>query len=171
MMNNNLIKIAGILLALILVLGCSSKIPPEESRTTPADTSSVTDTGEPSPAPSQDPGDTVREIGGTLYAYQNPDGTRSTFLLDSYRPFILQDIPDHLHDWLQKYTTAAVVVTGTAGTEDSYPRQLYVSDVQYANVDYVDFEIGFLQRMAALGWKSVVGIPGAFPPFLLMTDP
>ena len=55
--------------------------------------------------------------------------------------------------------------------EDSYPRQLYVSDIRYANVDYVDFEKEFLQRMAALGWKSVVGIPGAFSPFLLMTDP
>ena len=83
MMKNNLIKIVGISLSLILIYGCSSKVPPEESRTTPADTSSVTDTGEPSPSSSQEPGDEVREIGGTLYAYQSPDGTRSTFLLDS----------------------------------------------------------------------------------------
>ncbi|MBQ1378184.1 MAG: hypothetical protein IIY77_09450 [Lachnospiraceae bacterium] len=131
----------------------------------------MTDSDEPSSSPSQAPGDTVREIGGALYAYQSPNGTRDTFILDSYEPFILQDIPDRLNDWLQKYSTAAVVVSGTVSTGDTYPAKIKVSDIRYADTDTVDIRQAFLQRMAAQGWKSVVGIPGLDFRFLLMTDP
>ena len=188
----------GILMVLLLLWGCAQKIPDIESSPPPGETSSVTDTAEPSSAadtvepssvtdtvepssmtdsdepsssPSQEPGDTVLEIGGALYAYQSPNGTRDTFILDSYEPFILQDIPDHLNDWLQKYTTAAVVVSGTVSTGETYPAKIKVSDIRYADTDTVDIRQAFLQRMAAQGWKSVVGIPGLDFRFLLMTDP
>ena len=153
---------AFLCLILIFIACCTPNTPTstDSSATVPGESVETTSQEEP-----------AKKMGGTLYAYQAFDGTRDTFILDKGgTPYILKDIPDELKEKLQDYFISVVYVSYEGEIEETYPAKIHAVEVQDAGLDYVSIEQGFLQKMAELGYKSVVGIPGDYP-FLIMTDP